>query len=236
MSIFIWSKQHSKQVSIISLNKRASSYGSLPGKGKSKGPEVSHHTNEMNMKRLGQQNWLLKVKGWPWKDTLKGHRVNIWLCCTSTASHLPLNSKQKGFDNKGPSSSPDWVCGWPNNWLCGWLTNHDKPANSYVPWTVRIGDKNNCRQNCVKFRKGKGIYVDPIFCLFHQFQADSRFPNKIPGYFQSSRSQNKFQAFQGFQEATWTMYMYMDESHTKCWRLEKPADVHTLHRYKRCEW
>ncbi len=39
------------------------------------------------------------------------------------------------------------------------------------------------------------------FCVFHKFQWDSRFLHKIPGYFQGSRSQNKFQAFQSFQGA-----------------------------------
>ncbi len=42
--------------------------------------------------------------------------------------------------------------------------------------------------------------------VFHNFQGDSRFLNKIPGYFQGSRSQNKFQAFQGFQWAVGTLW------------------------------
>ncbi len=33
--------------------------------------------------------------------------------------------------------------------------------------------------------------------VFHKFQGDSKFLHNIPGYFQGSRSQNKFQAFQG---------------------------------------
>ncbi len=44
-----------------------------------------------------------------------------------------------------------------------------------------------------------------IFCVFHKFQGDSRFLHKIPGYIQASRSQHKFQAFQGFQGAVGTL-------------------------------
>ncbi len=49
----------------------------------------------------------------------------------------------------------------------------------------------------------KKIYV------FHKFQGDSSILYKIPGYFQGSRSQNKFQAFQGFQGAVATLYVYV---------------------------
>ncbi len=51
----------------------------------------------------------------------------------------------------------------------------------------------------MKFRKKKDIHdicID-LFFVFHKFQGDSRFLHKIPGYFQGSRNQNKFQAFQG---------------------------------------
>ncbi len=55
----------------------------------------------------------------------------------------------------------------------------------------------------MKFREKKYLYWS-IF-VFHKFQGDSSFLHKIPGYFQSSRSQNKFQAFQWFQGAIGTL-------------------------------
>ncbi len=62
--------------------------------------------------------------------------------------------------------------------------------------------KNGWWQNSMQFReKKKDICVDLFVCVFHKFQGDSRFLHKIPGYFQDTRSQNKFQAFQGFQGA-----------------------------------
>ncbi len=55
-----------------------------------------------------------------------------------------------------------------------------------------------------QYEEKKDICFD-LFCVFHKFQRDSRFLHKIPGYFQSSRSQNKFQAFQAFQGAVGTL-------------------------------
>ncbi len=56
--------------------------------------------------------------------------------------------------------------------------------------------KNGWWKNSVEFREKKNISVD-LFVVFHKFQGVSRFLLKIPGYFQGSRSQTKFQAFQG---------------------------------------
>ncbi len=52
--------------------------------------------------------------------------------------------------------------------------------------------KNSWWQNSMKFRKKKRYLCWSNFCVFHNFQGDSRFLYKIPGYFQGSRSQNKF--------------------------------------------
>ncbi len=54
-------------------------------------------------------------------------------------------------------------------------------------------------------KREKDICVD-LFFVFHNFQGDSRFLHKIPGYFQGSKSQNKFPAFQGIQGAVGTLY------------------------------
>ncbi len=80
----------------------------------------------------------------------------------------------------------------------------------------------------MKFREK--ICVD-LFFVFHKFQGDSRFLDKIPGYFQGSKSLNKFQAFQGFQGALGTLYhvykhntllihyLYLHSYHIKQYRL-----------------
>ncbi len=62
----------------------------------------------------------------------------------------------------------------------------------------------------MKFReRKKEIRADLFVCVFHKFKGDSRFLHKIPGYFQGSRIQNKFQAFQGFQGAVGTL-LYLE--------------------------
>ncbi len=58
----------------------------------------------------------------------------------------------------------------------------------------------------MKFRKKKDVLINIVF---YKFQGDSWFLDKIPGYFQGSRSQNKFQAFQGFQGAVGTPWLYI---------------------------
>ncbi len=49
----------------------------------------------------------------------------------------------------------------------------------------------------MKFKEKKDILLGLLVSVFHKFQGDSRFLDKFPGYFQGSRNQNKFQAFQG---------------------------------------
>ncbi len=63
-----------------------------------------------------------------------------------------------------------------------------------------------------EFQKEKiDICVD-LFFVFHKFQGDSRFIHKIPGYFQCSRRQNKFQAIQGFQGAVGILLYVLGDS------------------------
>ncbi len=50
--------------------------------------------------------------------------------------------------------------------------------------------------------------VNLFFVSFTNFKGIQGFYIKNPGYFQDSRSQNKFQAFQGFQGALGTLYIH----------------------------
>ncbi len=56
----------------------------------------------------------------------------------------------------------------------------------------------------MKFREKNDIYVDLFLCL-SQISRGFKVLHKIPDYFQGSRSQNKFQTFQGFQGAVGTL-------------------------------
>ncbi len=68
----------------------------------------------------------------------------------------------------------------------------------------------------MKFREKKNVLIY-FFLSFTNFKGIQGFLLKIPGYFQSSSSQNKFQASQGFQGAVGTLTSKVSQI---CWEFE----------------